>query len=241
MRIGVVCEGPTDYLAIRYFIGQALKQKGYDVDFVDLQPDMDATQLQAGWGNVERWLNQTTPLQRCKRYFTGGLFESELDTKACDLMIIQMDCDHIGEASFKKFNAEKYGIGFPESDDISHEWDFAESILNIWCGLANLTAVDVRRHIVSPAQQSTESWCIAAVRNGRENPDALRGQAMIDEFMRILHESEGRIFQRGSFAEVDKSVRRRRAFCEKNAPKCYPAIEASVSFRKAVERLVSAV
>lgn len=237
MRIGVVCEGPTDFFAIQYFLGEFLKRKGLNCDFVDIQPELDATQSRAGWGNIERWLTRMAPESRCKRYLCGGLFENDLDAKACDVILVQMDCDHLSDFSFQKFNSTKYGIDLAGVQGIDEEYEAIERVLEQWCGIAQLADRDAGRHAIIPAQQSTESWCIAAFKRANKDPDTLRGQHLINEFMNVLHQSEGRAVNKFRFSEIDKSIQRRRIFCQKHADSCYPNVTSSTSFKKAMGKL----
>ncbi|AYD01033.1 hypothetical protein [Neorhizobium sp. NCHU2750] len=241
MRIGVVCEGPTDFFAIKYFLGAVLRKEGREVDFIDLQPSMDATSPKAGWGNIERWLAANTPQSRSKRYFSGGIFADDLDAKACDFIIVQMDCDHLEHEAFTVFNQEKYGINYGKLPDLDAQYNMVEKILGEWCGLSALTSADANRHVLTPAQQSTESWCIAAYSHLLTDPDLLEGQDLIDRFMTILHESEGRLLPASGFSEVDKSIKRREKFCKKHAANCTTYITRSNSFVRTVEKTIAAM
>ncbi|WP_313291334.1 hypothetical protein [Rhizobium rhizoryzae] len=242
MRIGIVCEGPTDFLAIRYFIGQALNSRGFTgVEFVDLQPQLDATQSSAGWGNIERWLAQTTATLRVRRYFSGGLFDDDLDTKSCDLIVVQMDCDHLNDTSFVSFNAEKYGLANSIGQSAQGLYSFAVQVLERWCDLASLTQADVKRHIMIPAHLSTESWCIAAFKRNSDDPDLLTSSELVSEFMNMLHLSEGRAKPNVPINSRDKNVKRRESFCKRHASTCHPWVEHSTSFRKAVDKISSVI
>ena len=52
MRVGVVCEGPTDFFAIESFFGHALENDQIDAEFVRVQTKSDNTNSEGGWGNV---------------------------------------------------------------------------------------------------------------------------------------------------------------------------------------------
>ena len=52
MRLGVICEGPSDYPAMVHFVGAALKNQGIDAVFQSLSPNMDKTRPEGGWGSV---------------------------------------------------------------------------------------------------------------------------------------------------------------------------------------------
>ncbi|MCK4712560.1 MAG: hypothetical protein KAT26_06735, partial [Marinosulfonomonas sp.] len=73
MRIGVVCEGPTDFIAIKEFLGASLAKRHINSTFISIQPDPDNT-LGDGWTRVFYWLENNLPQSRIKSYFDGGLF-----------------------------------------------------------------------------------------------------------------------------------------------------------------------
>ena len=58
MRVGVVCEGATDFVAIDAFFGQSLADHGIEAEFVPIQPEKDKTSPEGGWGNVLHWLQK---------------------------------------------------------------------------------------------------------------------------------------------------------------------------------------
>lgn len=65
MRVGAVCEGPTDYYAIESFFRQALwEDNGIKAEFVPIQPEMDSIIPEGGWGRVLGWLNNNNPEYR---------------------------------------------------------------------------------------------------------------------------------------------------------------------------------
>lgn len=233
MRIGVICEGQTDFWAIKSFLGKTLE---VDVTFVDLQPDMDRTQAPAGWGNLSRWFGASSPIERCRRYFGGGLFEDELDAKACDFFVVQMDTDHISDQSFRSYNKEHHGIVV--TGEQGKEYEEAVRVLGKWAGLENLTEVDVRRHIMAPAIPSTESWCVAAFEWCDDDPDLLPNHELVDRFMRCLHKFEGRQPQVAPYTTIDKDILRRKKYCESIAEHCAPRVRQSSSFEMAWKAVV---
>ncbi|MBD8650623.1 hypothetical protein IFT66_05980 [Rhizobium sp. CFBP 13726] len=236
MRIGIVCEGPTDFYAIKYFAKTALSRRGVEADFFDLQPQMDATQAPAGWTYIENWLRRMDPVARSKRYFGGGLFEDDLDKSRCDLIIVQMDCDHLTADSFVNFVSHTYSLA--QSSAMSN-YNFSELVLGSWCGLSQLTSADSQKYVLCPAEQSTESWCVAAFKREDIDPDTLSGSALVNKFMSTLHRSEGRA-PTVVYAEIDKSIRRREKFCKRHAESCFPHVEISTSFRMMIDKVASA-
>ena len=43
MKVGIVCEGITDFYAINYYVRAALQKKGFSFEFIALQPPPDNT------------------------------------------------------------------------------------------------------------------------------------------------------------------------------------------------------
>lgn len=220
LKIGVVCEGPTDYFAIVQFMGHALKKAGIAAHFIDLQPEMDRTQPQAGWGFVEIWLKDNPVAVRMRRYLGGGLFDDELDAKVCDLFLVQMDSDVLEEEGFRKHLKHKYGYSITDLSKSTPADRGAEiwQILWLWSGLGPCTEAERKRHVLVPAVESTETWCVAAFGRTTDELEGLRGTDLATRFMRALLRSEGRTRSNlPSFSTIDKDVGRRRAYCERHA------------------------
>lgn len=215
MRIGVICEGPTDYVAIESFFGAALADKNFDVTFVSLQPDMDATQSHGGWTLVESWLSNNPPESRIHRYFGGGLFESDLDTKQCDVFLIQIDSDILDDESFVQSVQTKFNIDASGIVGSVNRRKKIINILNSWCDLSKCSGGDIERHIMCPAVESTEAWCIAAVTR-HADIEGLSKTELIVPFMTAMHRSESREIPE-EIIKIDKSTERRKRFCVANA------------------------
>lgn len=109
MRIGVVCEGPTDAHAIVCFLHASLTYRGITPDFIPIQPDTDNTRpLEGGWGAVFLWLKKSPPRSRIRTYFHGGLFDGDLSAKRCDVMVFQLDTDILSDLGFQRWTKEHY-------------------------------------------------------------------------------------------------------------------------------------
>lgn len=235
LRIGVVCEGITDYFAIKNFVGASMASEGLDVLFVDLQPELDRTQPNGGWGLVEQWLRVNAMPHRYRRYIGGGLFESKLDSKLCDVFLIQMDSDILGDPAFVTFMRNHYDYNVINSPQPRRRGDEIRRILKLWSGIDGATHVEQIRHIFVAAVEATEAWCIAAFRKPRANPEGVSGNRLIQEFMGILHKSEGRPTQQ--FRGIDKNANRRKEYCEKHKNGAKWIRQYCESYAKGVEEL----
>lgn len=81
-HIGIVCEGPTDYVILKRVIDQIL---GEINTYVMLQPESDLTgKYGNGWKGVWKWCHDNAPIQK----------QLMLDVQpSLDFLVIQMDGD----------------------------------------------------------------------------------------------------------------------------------------------------
>lgn len=238
MRIGVVCEGPSDYHAIESFFRHSLGSEGISAEFKALQPDMDRTQPEAGWGHVLLWLKKNPPASRIQNYFSGGLFGGGLATPSYDCILIQLDSDVLGEEGFCKFVSDEYGIAADCPDGAESRADVVRVIIEVACQFEHMANADRLKHIPAPAVESTEAWCVAAFRPVREDFELLSGQVLTDAFMSALETSESRA-PTPPYARVDKSAKRRQKFCETHAPGSARIVAGCSQFKKTHELLVA--
>ena len=239
IKIGIICEGQTDFHAIKFFFGSALEEINIIAKFVDLQPTMDKTQAEAGWGNIEAWLKKNPPRHRIKRYLSGGVFEDDLDAKSCDIFLLQMDSDIIEDEKFTKRILSVYGKDIEKSTDSKIRGKIIYEILSMWARLDECTIRENSLHIVSPAVESTETWCIASYRNTKENLEEIRGSDLKKKFMDTLHLSEGRAMQ--DFLNVDKNVERRKSFCHRHANGFKHIISQCPHFDQSIRDIIGAI
>ena len=216
MRVGVVCEGQTDVHAIEAFLGASLLSRGIDVVFVNLQPSMDRTNpTDGGWAMVLRWLIDNPPRTRSITYLSGGLFDADLHVKRCDVILVQMDADILSDCTFGNWVRNKVGREVVVAIDPVERGEEIRAIIETVGHFHELSPLDRSRHIVAPAVESTETWCVAAFQDMEGNPECATGVDLCQIFMTALHESEGRAIR--SFARVNKDPRRRRSFCARSA------------------------
>ena len=216
MRVGVVCEGPTDWHAIVCFLGTSLTARGIAPVFIDIQPETDRTNPpEGGWGAVLNWLRNNPPESRVDAYFDRGLFGGRLSAKRCDVMVFQMDADILSDRSFQHWVTGNLGYEVVDSGDPMQRGSEIRSIIEIAGDFVELSIRASQRHIPAPAVESTETWCVAAFRVLCGDPEVLRGPDLCLEFMTALHRSENRPVQQ--FAHIDKQPNRRRRYCEKHS------------------------
>jgi hypothetical protein len=137
MRIGIVCEGPTDYVVLRAVCRAALS--GKDPSFTLLQPAFDElkrgdpTAKTSGWHGVRAFLQQTGPT---------------LGASVQDVLVVHLDADirHLPDVK-KHLDLEG------SNDELSPLCDHIKS----WIP----GPVPEKLLIVLP-REATESWLLAA-------------------------------------------------------------------------------
>lgn len=236
MRIGVVCEGPTDYPAIEGFFSHALEQVNVSASFKSLHPEIDKTMPEAGWGHVLLWLKNNPPRSRIERYFGGGLFSSQLEETSFDAILIQLDADTLGNESFKRYVKKEFGYDVRNCASPKEKGECLQAILRLASQWDLMTSADSRRHIIAPAIDSTENWCVAAFENQRIDYEVIGNPEIVTRFMRALERSESKE-PKGGYAVIDKSLNRRRKFCQKHAVGSGKVIDGCHHFSLAFENI----
>ena len=237
MRIGVICEGPTDEPAITNFLRASLNDRGITPVFVAIQPENDRTKPTIGnWHAVLNWLLNNSPESRIKNYLSGGLFDDVLSEKRCDVLVFQMDSDILSECGFQNWTRKTLGYDVTDSSDPIQRGNEIRSIIGIAGRFKTLSDDESTRHIPAPAVESTETWCVAAVRTLSDDPERLKGTYLCQEFMTALHRSEARVIQ--PFTQIDKTPGRRSRFCKKHAAGGFRLVETQCRhYRELVKSL----
>lgn len=214
MKIGVVCEGPTDLPAVVAFFGDSLKNAGYFPTFEKLFPDPDRTRANGGWGNLFSWLKNHPPATRISRYFGGGLFANFETYQRVDAILFQVDADIIDDDGFRTFANREFGVEIQLAVNPDERARAIREVIELAADAETLTLADKARHVFAVAVESTETWCLAAFNPKPSELEVLRGSELRDEFMKALERSEGRE-PRESYAECDKNANRRLKYCER--------------------------
>ena len=213
VRIGVICEGPTDFPAIVCYVGHALESRNVEAQFIPLFPELDKTRPVGGWGNVLLWLDNHPPEYRIARFFGGGLFGGGLATTPFDVVLIHLDADVIEDRSFQVYVHDKYNYRVRVETAPSKRAATIEEIISISAKIADLTDADKEKHKIAVATESTETWCIASFYGQPKRYELWRGSKLRDGFMAALERSEGRV-PKTEYAEIDKNPIRRKNSAE---------------------------
>lgn len=236
LKIGIVCEGQTDYHAIDNFIPAALAAQGVVAEIVSIQPDMGRTMPDAGWPHLEAWLRNNPPRQRVVE-FLGGAFGSGMSANTCDVILIQMDSDILDEKGFRTFMQREYLFTVPDDHEPEDRGARVAEILELWSRIGELTEVDRGRHVFAPAVESTEAWCVAAFDAKHGAPEMLRGQDLIDATMTAFDIADSQPVK-ADYSHIDKGVVRRERFCRQHGPAGHGRImERCPHFARVVIRL----
>ena len=164
---------------------------GIAVDFVPLQPEPDATS-QGGWGHVLLWLKDHPPENRIQLFFTEGLFGGGLARVPFDGILVQLDSDILGDDGFGAYVKEQFDYTVANPPAAEQRAKEVRHILSKAARFEEMTQADVSRHVLAPAVESTETWCVAGFSRVPSDFESLSGQVLVDEFMHALMTSEGR-------------------------------------------------
>ncbi|AFO91545.1 hypothetical protein [Phaeobacter inhibens] len=212
MRIGIVCEGQTDFIAIERLVGLSFRARDIDVSFVSLQPPVDNTRAGAGWPQVLRWIEKNPIGQRNVQHFGRGLFAKDLSAKRCDAILFQMDTDIIGEQSFEnKVRNDGYAAATPSEP--RQRAVFIADVLAHYLDYSNLDSTLQRKHFLFPAVESTETWCIAAADNFEQDPETFGLADLVHHFGCLVSDVCGQP-RRDSYTKINKRQILRRKVCE---------------------------
>lgn len=210
MKIGVVCEGVTDYIAIKHYVGKALHDKGVASDFVALQPTPDNTSG-GGWPQVLTWLLANPPASR-KPFFERGLFANSSRLSGLDFLLIQLDTDILPEQGFRNFvGSHGYIVGNPVTI-----FEKGAEVSEILLHFAVISLVEDHlkdRHIAAPIAESSETWCIAVDEEFTGSPEELVGQDLIDAFGAALARFNKQPIRAG-YKNINKTAKSRDRYCE---------------------------
>ena len=241
MRIGVICEGLTDFHAIRAFLGDSLTRQKIQPVFVDIQPTLDTTRSKGGWGNVLSWLQDNPPDYRIPRYLSDGPFADDLLSQPLDCLVIHLDSDVLGNKSFESHLKKQHQY---TTRNPSTPTGRAQEIRSIIAHVGNFSIIakaDRDKHIPAPAVESTETWCVAAFTKRKKNFESLSGQQLVDAFMSALEQSEGKQPETSYGMEANKDVRRRKKNCEQFAKQSNRIINSCPQFKKIHQDLLGLV
>lgn len=243
MKIGVVCEGPTDFFAVECFFKEALLDFGISLEIISLQPNMDNTRPDGGWAAVLTWLNQNDFKERSLRYLNGGLFSNNLSKKSVDAIIIQMDTDIIGEQSFENFIDKHYGIRTNGAQTPQERSLEIRKILQKASQITQLSDTNKKKHIICPAVESTEAWCIIVFNETDTDINAcsLRDQDLINAFGKVFSKYKGIPEEKIKkfYSSINKNQRSRKDFCEKSKSGVKFLIEKCDDFKRSVEEIIN--
>lgn len=239
MRVGVVCEGQTDYVAIISFLGNSLRESGIQAEFELLQSRLDNTL--GGWDQVLTWLHKNPPVARIEAYFNGGLFNEGLSSPGLDCLLIHLDSDILGKkpVASRLQSRHQYIVKNPQTP-AGRAREIRKIIAHVG-QFSTMTNADKARHVPAPAVESTETWCVAAFHRQKKNFESFSGQQLVDAFMTALEKSEGRQPQSSYGAEADKGVKRRKKYCNQFANQSSRIINSCPHFKQIHQDLLGLV
>ena len=213
-----------------------MSSAGFSVEFVPLQPEPDATSSEGGWAKVLLWLKNHPPDQRVPRFFKRGLFGGGLDTKHVDGIVVQLDSDILGNNSFGAYVKKQHGCTVANPVTAEQRADEVRRVLSLAARFLDMTKAEVSRHVLAPAVEAAETWCVAAFSSRHSDFESLSRQDLVDQFMCALEKSESRI-PKPPYKNVNKSPDRRSRFCEAYASQSRRVIDGCPRFRETHNQL----
>lgn len=209
MKIGVVCEGETDFVVIKHYVGEELDKRGIQSEFVLIQPAADRS-TRGGWGNVIAWLDKNPPQAR-EVFFGGGLFAGMGAKANLDVLLMQLDTDVLPEASFTNF-VKGRGLTVSKAATVAEKSAEISRLLNIFARMPDVKDHLTARHIPVPIAEASEAWCVAAEGVYQGDSEYLFGQDLRDAFGSALaralkHEAKT------SYSGINKIVKTRERYC----------------------------
>jgi hypothetical protein len=185
MKVGVVCEGLNDFLALRAIIEEIATRKDIDLDkFDSLQPRIDATsqtQLDTGgWPRVKVWLEDNSGVE-LRKVLAPRIFSA---STSYDLLVIHLDGDVVGLCN--DFNATARATCFGRPDvTVQTVESFIEQILN------PPDALDDQIIYAVPVLH-TEAWLIAAssTRAIKRNIETVRTKEVGCRYLKMKYKAD---------------------------------------------------
>lgn len=232
MRIGVVCEGPTDFIAISSFLKESLRLREIQCSFVDIQPEMGATN--GGWPQVFTWLENNPPDARKLRYSATGLFANNVSAKSCDFIVVQVDTDIIPENSFVNFVRSRHDLLVDDPDDPHERFELIKRVLLLFSGRATEVEVENDRTLLHPAVENTEAWCVAAIDPEILDVERLDKEALNAEFLSRLRNILPKT-RRSDLKKVPHRIR----FCETSSSRADVVEQRCPHYRQLAERIAN--
>ncbi|WPB58630.1 hypothetical protein [Xylophilus sp. GOD-11R] len=210
MKIGVICEGLTDFHAINHYLGAELHNAGIQATFISVQPNADNTSG-GGWGNVLGWLDGN-PLKERDPLFEQGLFANSRRLSGLDSILIHLDTDILPDQSFvKNLKDRGYVFGSPQSS--AAKCTELTALIH-YISLPNDASPRMKnRHIPAPIAESSEAWCVAVDTLFNGSAEALAGQALANAFGTALARYKN-ISPQTTYKNINKSLKTREDYCK---------------------------
>ena len=206
VRIGVVCEGDTDKVAIEWFVRMSLLIRGFDdiaVCKIASYTDQTSRDVQ-GFTGVLAWLSQ--PPEQRRRFFVD-LFGGDVRTEKFDAIVVHLDADNLSTKEFRNHVRNRY-----DTDVKNHRlpakrgFELRQLIMSV----GKMGKIG-DGYAVAVAVESTETWCLSSFRDLPNDPESMSGAPLVQQFMDALHAFERR--PKRVFRKANKDPIRWERFC----------------------------
>lgn len=164
LRIGLICEGVTDYVIFEKLVGDIARKAGTPVSFKRFHPAQDATSGRVesgGWLTVFQWCIRNTPERRRSIFNVGSLFQAAV--APCDMLLIHLDTDICERLAGSELEVLQH---VPPNDyDLTSaigRGNFIRAVIAHWLQLHTVDEAFRAKHIPAPAVECSEAWLIAS-------------------------------------------------------------------------------
>jgi hypothetical protein len=237
MKIGLVCEGQTDYITMVSFLSAELSRLGHSAEFDLIQPALDNS-LPSGWTQVFYWLEQNPLKNRNALYRRGNsLFSIDDEDDKFDILAFQIDTDIIGEDSFERF-IEKRGITPIRPSSAICRGKFIRNLICQFSGHSSVGSALESKDIPIALVESCETWVVAAAADC-DDAESLSPEELCNRFGEVVAAQSNQPPQ-SSYASINKTMKTRRRVCSSLSKSASPAGKAP-HFDQTVDELGKAI
>jgi hypothetical protein len=156
LRVGFVCEGPTDFIVLEACLRSILGSKGFVP--IRLQPEVSAAfeVHGGGWGGVYKWCKQIAKSG-------GGHASGNNLLTGFDVLVIHLDADVAGaDYASASIDPETTDLALPcqqACPPVIATTDLLRNVLLSWCG----ETLEVDPLAICTPAQCTETWVLSAL------------------------------------------------------------------------------
>ncbi|MGD9738967.1 MAG: hypothetical protein AB7O56_03335 [Bauldia sp.] len=232
--VGVVSEGPTDFVVLQYILSTFAQFRGDEIELRRIQPHIDATsgrRSEGGWTQVYQWCVRNPPPARAFLFQSGSLFEGGDDP--LDFLIVHMDTDIAEHILYGRYPLPQQGAQAHNLSSNVGRGAFVNDTIALWLDLSN--DGNAARCLPAPAVECAETWLVAGLRRAPSNPEAF--PRIMQWFIRAMYRSEGVATVPRGLRKLKKSESRYIRFLSRASPDVLKSQARCLHLRRLVARI----